>query len=273
MRHSAQIARPALRINVGWTIRLRGLAIPAGRLWVGGALAFVMAAPVAQAAVRVTLRTGFSYDCLREEQIEQGTVRLFLLPDAPRAAAGSDYIDVAANRVLTVEAIADPVIAAPEPVLERAGRPDVPAATLTQAEMHELLARAGEQHHIDEDLLASVVKAESGGHTLAVSRTGARGLMQLMPSTASGLGVHDAFEPAQNISGGTAYLDQMLTRYHDNLAWALAAYNAGPAAVDRYHGIPPYRETRLYVARVIREFNHRKQASRIAAAHDRTRGE
>jgi len=113
---------------------------------------------------------------------------------------------------------------------------------------------------VDEDLLASVVKAESGGYVRATSRTGARGLMQLMPGTAQQLGVADSFAPEQNVRGGTAYLDWLLTRYHDNLVLALAAYNAGPEAVDRYHGIPPYHETRAYVARVIHEFNRRVAA-------------
>jgi soluble lytic murein transglycosylase-like protein len=81
--------------------------------------------------------------------------------------------------------------------------------------------------------------------------------MQLMPGTATDLGVADTFAPKENIQGGTAYLDSLLKRYHDNLHLALAAYNAGPAAVDRWHGVPPYRETRLYVARVIREYNRR----------------
>jgi soluble lytic murein transglycosylase-like protein len=88
--------------------------------------------------------------------------------------------------------------------------------------------------------------------------------MQLMPATASQMGVQDAFRPAQNIAGGTAYLDELLTRYRDNIVLALAAYNAGPAAVDRYHGVPPYRETKEYVARVIREFNKRKQMALVA---------
>jgi soluble lytic murein transglycosylase-like protein len=133
--------------------------------------------------------------------------------------------------------------------------------TLTKVEMQEMLAHAGDAHNIDADLLASVVRAESGGQVKAVSRTGAKGLMQLMPGTATEMGVADAFRPEQNIAGGTAYLDALLTRYHDNVALALAAYNAGPEAVDKYHGVPPYRETRAYVARVIHEFNRRKQVA------------
>jgi len=147
--------------------------------------------------------------------------------------------------------------------------PDPPAVTapgegitepkLTDADVHQLISKAGASHNLDVDLLASVVRAESGGNIHAVSRTGAQGLMQLMPGTAAELGVADSFRADQNINGGTAYLDALLVRYHENLALALAAYNAGPAAVDKYHGVPPYRETRVYVARVIREFNRRKQ--------------
>ena len=139
-----------------------------------------------------------------------------------------------------------------------------------------MLAKAGGDHNLDVDLLASLVKAESGGNVHAVSRTGARGLMQLMPGTATELGVKDSFKPDQNVRGGSAYLDALLTRYNNKLALALAAYNAGPAAVDKYHGIPPYHETRAYVARVIHEFNRRvlareaqaRQTVASAAAHD-----
>jgi soluble lytic murein transglycosylase-like protein len=203
------------------------------------------------AAEHVTLRNGFQIDCARREAIEGDRVRLFMLPTAANSENAS-YIDVASDAVVGVETFPDPVF--PPSVKADAQVP----AELTSAEMHTMLAWAGTQHHIDEDLLASVVKAESGGHVMAVSRTGAKGLMQLMPGTANDLGVADAFHPEQNIAGGTAYLDQLLLRYHDNAALALAAYNAGPGAVDKYHGIPPYRETRAYVARVIREFNRRK---------------
>jgi soluble lytic murein transglycosylase-like protein len=128
-----------------------------------------------------------------------------------------------------------------------------------------MLDQAGHEHNLDVDLLASLVKAESGGNASAVSRAGARGLMQLMPATAADLGVQDSFKPDQNVRGGSSYLDALLIRYRDNLALALAAYNAGPAAVDKYRGIPPYHETRAYVARVIHEFNSRVLAREAQA--------
>ena len=128
-----------------------------------------------------------------------------------------------------------------------------------------MLADAGHQHNLDVDLLASVVKAESGGNARAVSRAGARGLMQLMPATAADLGVETASSRARMCAAAPLIWTRLLTRYHDNLALALAAYNAGPAAVDRYHGIPPYHETRVYVARVIHEFNRRVLAREAQA--------
>ena len=133
----------------------------------------------------------------------------------------------------------------------------VPQAALTKADINEVLASVGKDYNLDVDLLSSVIKAESNGNPHAISRAGAKGLMQLMPQTAASLGVHDSFSPGDNVQGGSAYLDALLKRYHDNLALALAAYNAGPEAVDKYHGIPPYAETHAYVARVIHEFNRR----------------
>jgi soluble lytic murein transglycosylase-like protein len=230
-----------------------------GLVWVG---LTVMAAvcPSARALEHVTLKNGFELDCVRREAVGD-KVRLYLAGNGTPSAGDSNYLEVAADSVVRVETVADvPVPVAEVKIPSRIAIMTAP----TKEEMHEMLAHAGVAHNIDEDLLASVVRAESGGQVRAVSRTGARGLMQLMPGTANAMGVDDAFKPEQNIAGGTAYLDALLTRYHDNVALALAAYNAGPGAVDKYHGVPPYRETREYVARVIREFNRRKQMALIA---------
>jgi len=241
------------------------------------ATALAALCPVARAAEHITLRNGFELDCARREATAGDRVRLYLLPAAAStgqpAAEATNYIEVSANAVLRAETIPDlaPAAEPGAPALGAIalGAPGSTASSSTlgvrpsptPAEMREMLARAGTLHNIDADLLASVVHAESDGNALAVSRAGAQGLMQLMPATAFGLNVRNSFAPEENIGGGTAYLDQLLVRYHDNLALALAAYNAGPAAVDRYHGIPPYAETRAYVARVIREFNRRKRAA------------
>jgi len=113
-----------------------------------------------------------------------------------------------------------------------------------------LIAREAQQVGVEPALVKAVIAAESAFDPRAVSRKGARGLMQLMPATARDLGVRDSFEPAQNIRGGTRYLRRMLDRYGD-VRRALAAYNAGPTAVDRYRGVPPYEETQTYVVRVL----------------------
>ncbi len=208
----------------------------------------------AHALQRVHLTTGFSYDCTAQEAADAEHMRLFLYSPGS-ALENANYVVVSRQQIASVEAIPDPPV--PPPVATPLPVTTVPAT----ADIEEMLAQAGAQHNIDVELLASVVKTESGGRSNAVSRAGARGLMQLMPATARDLGVEDAFKPEQNIAGGVSYLDALLTRYKNNLDFALAAYNAGPAAVDRYHGVPPYRETRAYVARVEREFIRRKQAA------------
>jgi Transglycosylase SLT domain len=235
-------------------------------LFRSGQICFVLAViaavcPFARAVEHVTLKNGFELDCVRREVVGD-KVRLYLVGKSTASAEDSNYLEVAADSVVRVETVAEK----PEPlaVVKRPSPVTIMTAP-TKEEMREMLAHAGAKHNIDEDLLASVVRAESGGQVRAVSRTGAQGLMQLMPGTANAMGVDDAFKPEQNIAGGTAYLDALLIRYHDNVALALAAYNAGPGAVDKYHGVPPYRETREYVARVIREFNRRKQIAALIA--------
>ena len=223
----------------------------------------------AYAMERVTLNTGFSYDCTRHEPAEGDRVRLYLLPSDGQAS--ENFIEIEhSSRIVSIELLPDPP--KPQPSVPPPATAIAQTAPPASTDVHELLAQAGAQHNIDVDLLASIVHAESGGNARAISRAGARGLMQLMPATARDLGVNDAFRPDQNIKGGTAYLDMLLIRYDDprdpkhGLDLALAAYNAGPAAVDRYHGIPPYAETRAYVARVEREFIRRKAASQPAVA-------
>lgn len=114
-----------------------------------------------------------------------------------------------------------------------------------------VIEREAERNRLAPELIQSVIQAESGYNAKALSKAGAMGLMQLMPATASILAVHDPWDPAENIRGGAAYLRRMLDRF-GRLELALAAYNAGPGAVERYDGIPPYKETRTYVARVLR---------------------
>ena len=114
-------------------------------------------------------------------------------------------------------------------------------------EIREIAAR----HGVDPTLVESVIRAESAFNPTATSRTGARGLMQLMPKTALALGVRDSFNPRENIEGGVRHLRYLLDRYPGNVPFAVAAYNAGEGAVDAHRGIPPYAETQQYVQRVL----------------------
>ncbi len=114
-----------------------------------------------------------------------------------------------------------------------------------------LIESAASHHGLDPELLVAIIEAESGFDPFAVSRKGACGLMQLMPETAARFGVSDVFDPRDNLEGGARYLRWLLERFQGNQQLALAAYNAGEGAVDRYGGIPPYPETRSYVSRVL----------------------
>jgi soluble lytic murein transglycosylase-like protein len=145
----------------------------------------------------------------------------------------------------------------------------VPSAKNTpnsSQQMDEVINAVSGRHHLDPDLINSVIHAESRFNPRAVSRKGAQGLMQLMPQTASRLGVINTFDVGDNVEGGTRYLRELLERYNFDLIKALAAYNAGPQRVEQYHGVPPYYETQAYVAGIIRDFNRKKLAERKAAA-------
>jgi len=207
-------------------------------------LAFISCAVVscASAADLAILRNGFS---IRHEQREVlGSVtRLYLSADK------SGYVDV------------------PTREIERFERDFTPAAKASGQDLRSLVTTSSSRYHLDPDLVNSVIHAESGFDPDAVSRKGARGLMQLMPNTALQLGVRDAYDPGANVEGGTKYLRELLERYDFDLIKALAAYNAGPQRVDYFHGVPPYDETRAYVARIVRDFNRKKLAEEKASSH------
>ena len=127
----------------------------------------------------------------------------------------------------------------------------IKSATLTGVDLDGIFNAAAQKHNVPVNLLKAVAKAESDFRPNVTSSCGAMGIMQLMPATAKSLGVIDAYDPEQNIMGGAKYLSQMLTRFGGNVEFALAAYNAGPGAVAKYDGIPPYNETQNYVKKVM----------------------
>ena len=140
----------------------------------------------------------------------------------------------------------------PDEVLEEVAAPP-------GGDLRELAVAAARRHGLDPALVVAVVSVESAFRPGAVSPKGAQGLMQLMPRTAESLGIEDAFDPAQNLDGGTRHLGQLLTLYGGDLTRALAAYNAGEGAVERHGGVPPYRETRAYVKKVLQRYQEKKK--------------
>ena len=133
--------------------------------------------------------------------------------------------------------------------------------TVSRSEINELIAKYSDKNGLDEDFVKAVINQESGFNPNATSHCGAMGLMQLMPSTAQGLGVKNAYDAEQNIEGGTKYLKGLMDRFNNDKSLALAAYNAGPNAVKKYGGIPPYAETQNYVKSVLSKYDRMKGVS------------
>ena len=224
-----------------------------------------MFAGIANAADLAILRNGNS---IRHErrQVIGAVTRLYL------NASDSGYIEIPTNQIERFETDSSPAplaarsttnaqSALASPITRQTAVPQ-----LTREGLNQVVAGAGERHQIDPDFISSVIRAESGFHQNAVSRKGAQGLMQLMPGTASELGVSNPFDPNANVEGGTKYLRELLEKYNYDPVKALAAYNAGSKRVDRYHGVPPYYETQAYIARIIRDYNRQKIAENPALA-------
>lgn len=219
------------------------------KLWLQFGLIFGLALSSAFGSEVAVLHNGFS---IRHEKSEivGAVTRLYLGTDR------SGYVDIPTTEIDRFEKDLAPPIKIPSNVAV----PERPQS------LDQVINSIGDRHHIDPDLINSVIHAESRFNPHAVSRKGAQGLMQLMPHTASQLGVANAFDPKANVEGGTRYLRELLERYNFDLVKALAAYNAGPHRVEQYHGVPPYYETRAYVASIIRDFNRKKRAERKTSA-------
>lgn len=228
------------------------------------------------------LKNGFTIHFQRKEQTGNLT----------RLYTGTGYMDIASDQIESFEA--EEVPAVPDtPEAAKAEPAKIPTAAVQSApavkpvaavlpatstvtaatpralepvDIEAVVREAATRNRIDPDFVASVIKAESNFKTHAISKKGAQGLMQLMPGTAAQLGVTNAFDAKANVEAGTAYLSSLLDLYHDDPIKALAAYNAGAFRVKQYNGVPPYRETRAYITRIVRDYNAKKLAQKKALA-------
>lgn len=218
----------------------------------------VLAALPGMAADTAILRNG--YEIRHEHRRVIGSItRLYTGGD------DSSFVDIPTEEIDHFEVLPAEVAPVAEKPAAQLAPPRPVQNVMRPVDLDEVVKTASGNYRLDPDLVASVIRAESGFNAHAVSPKGAQGLMQLMPQTASELGVQNPFDPRANVEGGTRYLRELLERYNFDLVKALAAYNAGPKRVEQYGGVPPYYETRAYVARIVRDFNRKKLAARAQA--------
>src|ERR1051326_2727757 len=222
------------------------------------------------------LRNGFTIHFDHKEQSGNST----------RLYTGTGYLDIASDQIASFDVDETPVTPEPQHVAKPVPQPPQPsiqpsaASPATMAsqtappakaaqqniDLEQVVREASSKNKLDPDFVSSVIRAESNFKPHAVSKKGAQGLMQLMPTTAAQLGVADPFDPKANVEAGTAHLSALLDLYNNDPIKALAAYNAGAHRVKQYNGVPPYRETRDCINKIVRDFNAKKRAQMKAAA-------
>jgi soluble lytic murein transglycosylase-like protein len=181
---------------------------------------------------------------------------------SPTMSAKPLVISPMTSKQMASKPLANPIPAV-QPIAMKVTAPA--SATAAAIDIDQVVREASNKNRLDPDFVSSVIMAESNFKTHAVSKKGALGLMQLMPSTAAQLGVADPFDPKANVEAGAAHLSALLDRYNNDPIKALAAYNAGAHRVKQYNGVPPYRETRAYINKIVRDFNAKKRAQMKAA--------
>jgi soluble lytic murein transglycosylase-like protein len=199
-----------------------------------------------------------------------GRLCFILMVFMPTLAAAADHVTTVVHADEKTGRLVRSIAVWPRVISPRTSAeiPEASVAQVASSDLTGMIDRIAEQHGVEGSLVHSVIQTESNYNPLAVSPKGALGLMQLIPSTAKRFGVADAFNVAENIQGGVRYLRFLLDYYQNDYVKAIAAYNAGEAAVDRYNGIPPYQETRGYVyavARNLKTARAKQEAARIAA--------
>ena len=194
------------------------------------------------------------------ERISQITGSPVQLPGLPQQAdQGQDFASMVRAQLAAENGHGDASGAASGAAIGAINAPSM----VPPEQIDHLVSQNSAQWNVDPALVKAIIANESGFNSNATSNVGAQGLMQLMPGTAQGLGVTNAYDPAQNVWGGTKYIKGLLDRFNGDVKMAIAAYNAGPGAVEKYGGVPPYAETQNYVQNVLASYEkYRSQGSR-----------